>query len=85
MLVPYFEMISYIGLISMMYTCLGLVLLGYMLIILLNYRLQSSFSLIVQVLRALIKLFLSILYMPIMDLFFSILACDKDEKGNSVH
>ncbi|CAD8126292.1 unnamed protein product [Paramecium sonneborni] len=36
-------------------------------------------------LRTLIKLFLSILYMPIMDLFFSIFACIRNEKGNSVH
>ncbi|CAD8213537.1 unnamed protein product [Paramecium octaurelia] len=85
MLVPYFEMLSYIGLLSMMYTCLGLVLMGYMLIILLNYRLQSSISLIVQMLRALIKLFLSILYMPIMDLFFSIFACAEDKTGNLMH
>ncbi|CAD8162073.1 unnamed protein product [Paramecium octaurelia] len=85
LLVPYFEMVSFVGLISIMYTCLGLVLFGYMLVVLLNYRLQTNFSWITEILRGLIKLFLSILYMPMMDLFFSILACTINEKGESVH
>lgn len=77
MLTPYFEMLSFQALVAMQYVCLGLVILALMLIFYLSYRLKSSFSWPVYILRVLVQLFLSILYLPIMDLFFAVIACNE--------
>ncbi|CAK66138.1 unnamed protein product (macronuclear) [Paramecium tetraurelia] len=85
MLVPYFKMLSFPALVAMMYVCLGLVVFAFMLIFFLSYRLKSAFTWPIYILRILIQMFLSILYMPIMDLFFSLIACTTDENGDNVN
>ncbi|CAD8157650.1 unnamed protein product [Paramecium octaurelia] len=85
MLVPYFQMISFSALVAMMYVCLGLVVFAFMLIFLLSYRLKSAFTWPIYILRIMIQMFLSVLYMPIMDLFFSLIACTTDENGNKIN
>ncbi|CAK82689.1 unnamed protein product (macronuclear) [Paramecium tetraurelia] len=85
MLVPQFQMISFPALVAMMYVCLGLVVFAFMLIFLLSYRLKSAFTWPIYILRIMIQMFLSVLYMPIMDLFFSLIACTTDENGNTIN
>lgn len=72
-----------------MYVSLGLIILSLMLVFLLSYSLnkrdKSSFTWPVYLLRFLVMLFVSILYMPIMDILFSMLACRTEESGLLMH
>ncbi|CAD8203560.1 unnamed protein product [Paramecium pentaurelia] len=88
LLTPYFEMISFSGFAAMMYVCLGLVLFSLMLIFLLSYSInksKSSFTWPIMLLRFLISIFLQALYMPIIDLLLSMLACQTDQNGVLKH
>lgn len=73
----------------MMYVSLGLIILSLMLVFLLSYSLskrdKSSFTWPVYLLRFLVMLFISILYMPIMDILFSMLACRTEDNGLLMH
>jgi hypothetical protein len=68
-------MLDFSALVAMMYVSLGLLIFALMLIFALSYGTQA-FSWPVYVLRILVQLFLSVLYMPIMDLLFAVIACD---------
>lgn len=74
--------------VAMMYVCLGLMIFALMLVFLLSYSLskaKQSFTWPVYLLRFLISLFITILYMPIMDLMFSMIACETNESGILMH
>ncbi|CAD8209105.1 unnamed protein product [Paramecium pentaurelia] len=88
LLTPYFEMISFQGFVAMMYVCLGLLLFAMMLIFLLSYSIsksKSSFTWPIMLLRFLMSLFLQVLYMPIIDLLFSMLSCTTNQNGVLMH
>ncbi|CAD8075781.1 unnamed protein product [Paramecium primaurelia] len=88
LLTPYFETVSFSGFAAMMYICLGLILFALMLIFLLSYSInksKSSFTWPIILLRFLISIFLQALYMPIIDLLLSMLACQTNQNGVLKH
>ncbi|CAD8126295.1 unnamed protein product [Paramecium sonneborni] len=88
LLTPYFEMVNFEGFVAMMYVSLGMVLFVLMLIFLLSYSISksnSSFSWPIMLLRFLMSLFLQVLYMPIIDLLFSMLSCTDNQNGLLKH
>ncbi|CAD8162069.1 unnamed protein product [Paramecium octaurelia] len=88
LLTPYFEMVNFSGFVAMMYVCLGLLLFALMLMFLLSYSVsksKSSFTWPIMLLRFLMSLFLQVLYMPIVDLLFSMLSCADNQAGVLQH
>ncbi|CAD8125809.1 unnamed protein product [Paramecium sonneborni] len=88
LLTPYFEMTSFGGFVAMIYVSLGLLLFALMLVFLLSYSIsksKSSFTWPIMLLRFLMTLFLQVLYMPIIDMLFSMLSCVDDQNGKIIH
>ncbi|CAD8151019.1 unnamed protein product [Paramecium pentaurelia] len=88
LLSPYTNSSNYSSLIILLYLCIGIFTLSTMLTFFiglgLNKKKQEN-NWIKKGLKILINLFLSILYLPIIDVFISIIDCGFDENGVYVH
>lgn len=72
--------IFYVGLAVVCFAALDIIYVSY------SYS-KKKFALIwpLQALRALASLFVTILYLPLLDYFFSVLSCVNDRSGKLVH
>lgn len=78
MLSPYFEMLNFSSIVTMMYVIIGIIVISIMMIFFLGYTSRISYSWPVILLKSLIVLFTTILYLPILDLFFTIVNCKSN-------
>jgi len=86
--VTYFKETNWNLYITFFYIGLGLVTLshiGFLYIVFVLLKKKASFSWCVLVLRNIMLLFTTILFLPFVEYFVSILACVKDTTGTSVH
>ncbi|CAD8069136.1 unnamed protein product [Paramecium sonneborni] len=85
---PYIQPQDYSSLVIMYYVCIGVFMFMTMLAIYkgLNVKKKKEEnSWILLILKILINLFLSILFLPYIDLFISIIDCENDGNGNYQH
>ncbi|CAD8213536.1 unnamed protein product [Paramecium octaurelia] len=84
MLTPYFEMLNFSSFASMMYALIGIIFMSIMILLLIGYsnviKINSSYTWPIYILKLIFILFTTILYLPILDLFFQILNCHYDDK-----
>ncbi|CAD8043447.1 unnamed protein product [Paramecium primaurelia] len=88
MITPYFDKDSFSYFVVLMYVCLSLFLITLMLICVIGFysnKQNQSFTWAIAILRTLIEFFLSILFLPFVDVFLAMLACYDDGTGYFQH
>ncbi|CAD8048146.1 unnamed protein product [Paramecium sonneborni] len=88
MITPYFNEDSFQYFVVIMYVCLSLFLITLMLICLIGFysnKQNQSFTWAMTILQILIGFFLSILFLPFVDVFLATIACYDDSKGQFQH
>lgn len=83
MLTPYFEMLEFSSFASMMYVLIGIILIAIMILLLVGYsnttKLNTAVSWPIFVLKWLLTLFSTLLYLPILNLFFEMINCHEND------
>ncbi|CAD8168019.1 unnamed protein product [Paramecium pentaurelia] len=85
---PYTQTLDYSSLTIMQYVCVGTFVIMIMLACYIGFNVKKrkeENSWILMILKIIINLFLSILFLPFIDIFISIIDCQNDSNGNYVH
>ncbi|CAD8052528.1 unnamed protein product [Paramecium sonneborni] len=88
MITPYFDLESFSYFVVIMYVCLSLFLITLMLIFVIGFysnKQNQSFTWAMAILKTLIEFFLSILFLPFVDVFLAMIACYDNGKGQFQH
>lgn len=70
--------------VAIMYVILGLIVFSLMLVFMLSYG-KDKMSWPIYLLRIIVFLLINVLYMPTMDMLFSMVACETNIYGTLVH